>query len=62
MQFFFTALHHRNVFEKKNLALFHFLNKSTNDLDEDIELLTQKNSIKYIDKSIYRIQNEIENF
>ena len=25
----FTALHYQNVFEKKNLPLFHFLNKSS---------------------------------
>ena len=31
-------------------------------LDKEIELLTKKHSIKYIDKSIYKIQNEIEKF
>ena len=56
----FTALHHRNVFEKKNLPLFHFLNKPAKDLHEYIELLTKKNSIKYIDNSISKIQDELD--
>ena len=56
----FTALHHKNVFEKKNLPLFHFLNKSSEDLHYYIELLSKKNSIKYIDKSISKIQDELD--
>ena len=58
---FFLPLFIIEMFLKKNLPLFHLLNKGPADLDKEIELLT-KNSIKYIDKSIYKIHNEIEKF
>ena len=58
MQFFLLHFIIEMFLKKKNLPLFHLLDKAPGDLDEEIEILKQKSSIKYIDKSISRIQDE----